>query len=435
MQLSVSHAFLPKSHTTRASMVMQHFGIDFEQGRHVLAETLSLPIEHGQLVLFTGESGSGKSSLMRETATQLRGAGESVIDVDDLNLGESLLIDRLELNFEESLKLLAACGLGDAHLMLRTPAELSEGQRYRFRLALALSQRPDWLIADEFTATLDRTLAKIVSFNLRKLCDRSKTGFLLATTHDDVTKDLNPDLHVQCHLNGQIDTVIRDEDRKKKTLLLTDGLWLSRGSKTDWPYFARWHYRSHQIAFVRDVILLWHYDQPIGICVFTSPPKSLSQRNKFFGRSGGWNRTAMRMVNRQVTMLSRVVLHPTWRGAGVAHAFVRRCCELSSYPWIETLTEMGHYNPFFERAGFLRIGCSTPRERSRESHSSLYGSRRRHGHQKALLSQETFEKSRFSHPVYYIYDNRENAPLNRLQSRRQECSIDTDDSVGNAQGS
>lgn len=159
--------------------------------------------------------------------------------------------------------------------------------------------------------------------------------------------------------------------------------------------------------------LLWHGHEPIGICVFTSPPKSLSQRNRFFGRSGAWNSTTMQVVNRQITMLSRVVLHPVWRGAGIAHRFVRRCCELSPFPWIETLTEMGHFNPFFERAGFVRVGVSDPGERSRESHSSLYGSRQRHGRQKALLSRETFEKSRHAHPVYYIFDNRENCRRNR----------------------
>lgn len=116
----------------------------------------------------------------------------------------------------------------------------------------------------------------------------------------------------------------------------------------------------------------------------------------------------MQVLNRQITMLSRVVLHPVWRGAGVARQFVRRACELSPFPWIETLTEMGHFNPFFERAGFIRVGATEPCERSRETHSSLYGSRKRHGRQTALLSWETFEKSRHSNPVYYIFDNRKN---------------------------
>jgi ABC-type ATPase with predicted acetyltransferase domain len=66
MRLDASHEFLAKHGSTRAARVMDHFGIGFEQGRHVIAEGLELPIEAGDVVLFTGASGSGKSSLMRE---------------------------------------------------------------------------------------------------------------------------------------------------------------------------------------------------------------------------------------------------------------------------------------------------------------------------------------------------------------------------------
>ena len=88
--------------------------------------------------------------------------------------------------------------------MLRTPAELSDGQRYRFRLALGLSKKPRWIVADEFTATLDRTLARVIAFNIRRLADRTGTGFLLATTHEDVIEDLDPDVHVRCRLDGEV---------------------------------------------------------------------------------------------------------------------------------------------------------------------------------------------------------------------------------------
>ncbi len=205
MQLSVSHSFLPKQNTSRASMVMDHFGIDFEQGQHTIADNLELPIEAGNLVLFTGESGAGKSSLMRAAVNQLSESTAKIINLDDLQLSNQLLIDSLPTDLIESLAILSDCGLGEAQLMLRTPSELSDGQRYRFRLALALSQKGDWIIADEFTATLDRTLAKVIAFNIRKLCNRNNLGFMLATTHSDVVEDLAPDVHVHCNLNGTIE--------------------------------------------------------------------------------------------------------------------------------------------------------------------------------------------------------------------------------------
>src|SRR5690606_12280225 len=121
---------------------------------------------------------------------------DGVLNVESLELGQQLLVDTLDLPIQESLPLLSACGLGEAHLMLRTPAELSDGQRARFRLALALSRQPNWILADEFTATLDRTLAKVIAYNVRRLATRTGVGFLLATTHTDILDDLQPSLHV-----------------------------------------------------------------------------------------------------------------------------------------------------------------------------------------------------------------------------------------------
>jgi ABC-type ATPase with predicted acetyltransferase domain len=229
MQLSVAYDFLPRTPTVRASRVMDHFGIGLEQGRHVIAEGLELPIQTGQVVLFTGPSGSGKSSLVRAAAGQLArgprpGDGrQQVLEVASLSPGDELLIDALGLDSLEAMQLLAQCGLGEARLLLRRPGELSDGQMYRFRLALALAQGPAWLVADEFTATLDRILARVIAFNVRRLADRTGVGFLLATTHDDVAQDLSPDVHVRCGLDGYIDvrslssrtTPLMDLDREQ----------------------------------------------------------------------------------------------------------------------------------------------------------------------------------------------------------------------------
>jgi len=198
MIINVDYEFLPKTPTANASVVMDHFGVGFEVGRKVLADQLELPIQPGDLVLFNGASGSGKSSLMRAAAAQLAG----VLNIDALELGTAILVDALPTSTRESLSLLAACGLGEAQLLLRTPAELSDGQRYRFRLALALSQKPRWIVADEFTAALDRPLAKVIAFNLRKVAKRLGIGCLLATTHADIRDDLQPDLFVECRLDG-----------------------------------------------------------------------------------------------------------------------------------------------------------------------------------------------------------------------------------------
>lgn len=100
---------------------------------------------------------------------------------------------------------------------------------------------------------------------------------------------------------------------------------------------------------------------------------------------------ALAALNKQLWLLQRVVLHPTWRGAGIAAGFVRRACELCPARWIETLSAMGQINPFFEKAGFERVGII---RRNGESGASA-----------KRLSAECRAKSRFSEPVYYVFAN------------------------------
>jgi hypothetical protein len=54
----------------------------------------------------------------------------------------------------------------------------------------------------------------VVAFNLRKLVDRSGVGMLLATTHDDLTDDLSPDLWVRCQGEGEIEAIRADRSKK-----------------------------------------------------------------------------------------------------------------------------------------------------------------------------------------------------------------------------
>jgi GNAT superfamily N-acetyltransferase len=157
---------------------------------------------------------------------------------------------------------------------------------------------------------------------------------------------------------------------------------------------------------VRFVTVLWHGAEPIGICVFTAPPLALSQRSRYFGLRGRWSRVRLQALNRQLVTLSRVVLHPTYRGCGLAAAFIRASCRAAAFPWIEALAEMWHVNPFFEKAGFVRVGTTSHVGRSRAAHSAIYGGQRGAHQRQRLVSAETHEKSRFATPVYYVFDNR-----------------------------
>ena len=95
------------------------------------------------------------------------------------------------------LYFLAQAGLADAQLFLRTPPELSDGQIFRFKLALALARRPKFITIDQFTDSLDRVTAQILAHNIRKFATKFQTAFLLASPHSDVLDQLQPDLYLE----------------------------------------------------------------------------------------------------------------------------------------------------------------------------------------------------------------------------------------------
>ena len=205
MKLSCEYSFRAKRPTCNTAYIQTVFGIGFEVGRNVIARDVEIDYAPGKIVLFSGPSGSGKSSLLRAAAGQV---GEAAT-LDEAPSSDRALIDMLGEDARAAAHLLSLCGLAEAFLMLRTPTELSDGQRYRYAVARCLAGGARTVVADEWCAKLDRVTAKVISRNVRKIADRRGVGFLLATTHDDIVEDLQPDEVVRCRGGGVVEVQTR----------------------------------------------------------------------------------------------------------------------------------------------------------------------------------------------------------------------------------
>jgi len=257
--------------TDRMIRVAEMFGIGLDEAYEVaLYEDFRIDIRPRDVVFITGPSGSGKSVLLRRIEQALRAEpGAQVVNLNDSDalpeadgfraagVGSRVpptserrpVIELMSSPLDESLRLLSAAGLADAFLLLRTPDELSDGQRYRLRLALALEKcgmrgaecgvenekdayagsaasysalrtphsALSVLVADEFCSTLDRLCARAVAYRVRRLADRCGLTVVAAAANDDIVEDLAPDVLVTKHEGNRVEVRYADAARGVST--------------------------------------------------------------------------------------------------------------------------------------------------------------------------------------------------------------------------
>jgi cell division transport system ATP-binding protein len=203
-------------------------------------DEVNLKIEQGEFVFLVGQSGSGKSSLLRLLLKEEK-ASSGTVTVDGIDVSKlpnrkvpafrrtmgivfqdfrllpgKTVFDNVAFGMEvigKSKKeieqripaILELVGLEEkAH---RLPSELSGGEQQRVALARAFVNKPKLLLADEPTGNLDPS----TSVGIMKLLDRiNRTGTtIVMATHDVAIVDQMRKRIVQME-NGK---VIRDQER------------------------------------------------------------------------------------------------------------------------------------------------------------------------------------------------------------------------------
>ena len=112
---------------------------------------------------------------------------------------------------EGASDLLPSVGLASVPTWLRRPRELSNGEKARLDVCKALyeaGRTNSVAIIDEFTSTVNRSVAKSMSFALQRYVRKKGVKVIIASCHYDIIEWLQPDYIFNlnhCDENGDVE--------------------------------------------------------------------------------------------------------------------------------------------------------------------------------------------------------------------------------------
>lgn len=303
------------------NLIAESFGI--QGGFVVRIADIHIPADF-DIIYITGESGSGKTTILKELAeaygTKLSGIDESYKNVP-------LFLAMGEENEVDTLRVLTSVGLSDATLWLNTYHELSDSQKARYEIAVRMMQ-DDVVFVDEFLSTLDRETAKAVAFGIQKAIRRAHKKLIVTTAHEDLYEYLKPDVSVVGRAFPSRFEVIHNKPDADNPI--TKYLRIEYGTKDDYKRerLGELHYKGKYTGGTKEHLFAYYNGKTVGVLVST-----------YNMHTGG-------------RRISRVVVHPSYRGCGIGQALIRRY--ISDFPNTDVVASMALYNPVFEKAGMVR---------------------------------------------------------------------------------
>jgi len=149
---------------------------------------------------------------------------------------------------------------------------------------------------------------------------------------------------------------------------IEDELVLKQGDWGHYDQLCGYHYRAARPATASRVLVLEHYrqsvsgrylgqpveNQVVAVLVESWPCLHCRSRDWVLGqryRKIKDLRGRALMLNQELRCISRVIVHPSWRGIGLGVRLVRAALAEPATVYTEALAAMGHVHRFFERAG------------------------------------------------------------------------------------
>lgn len=264
--------------------------------------TATLPIDEKpwEIGLITGASGTGKTTL----------ANQLFPPTPSPQWGSEALVDDFPAHMspKQITELLSAVGLSSSPTWLLPYNVLSTGQQFRANMALLLAENRTLTVIDEFTSTVDRTVAKSASVAIakhvrrqNKTCQYTPHQLVAVTCHHDVEEWLQPDWV----FNTDVFEFRWGSVQPRPTVALE----IYEGGKQTWPMFRPHHYLTGSLntsARVFTAYVTLGDDQP-RLCGFFSILPMM-------GRAG-WRRG------------HRTVILPDFQGLGIGNTMIETVAE------------------------------------------------------------------------------------------------------------
>ncbi len=245
-----------------------------------------------QIGLIVGPSGSGKSQIAK------RAFGTLGHHHDWANRP---LIDEFPkgMSVKDACDLLTRVGLSSTPSWTIPYSCLSTGQKFRADIAMAIAEvgQQDVIVIDEFTSTVDRTVAKTTSSVVAGVIRKGGRRLIAVACHYDIIDWLNP-----CWVLDMADQSLSRRSLRRRPDI---EIKITRCDRPAWKMFMDHHYLSHDISSRATSYIATVEDRPAAFIALIPYPS-----NKYG----------------MTTRVHRIVVLPDFQGLGIAHVLLREVC-------------------------------------------------------------------------------------------------------------
>jgi len=274
----------------RNQSVIGQYDLDFVNNEIKEEWNVELPTQW-KLGVIVGNSGTGKTTLAKEIF--------NYVDVIKEKLGNESILDLFEktTSLKEITHILTLVGFASPKSWLKPYKVLSNGEKMRVDLALALLSAKKMIVFDEFTSVVDRNVAITMCQVINKILPKIDKQLLLISCHEDVLYYLDTD--------WIYDTNVMELTLEKKKRQ-TRQLYIYQAERSFWRMFSKFHYLDSSLLKTAACYVAILDNIIVGFCAVIHFPHPSSKMMK---------------------RIHRIVVLPDYQGIGIGKLLLNTVCQ------------------------------------------------------------------------------------------------------------